>query len=110
MRIARFQIEQINLVERIVRVTFALKYQRFAVGGEVPFSTSFSFKGQLPDASKKLRFLIRRANGIGSQKPCGQRQLDERATQSAEDYGYEVKHYSWRRSRIFVTIAHANGR
>ena len=52
-RVAGFEIERVNLVERIVSLAFTLKDQLGAVGAKVAFAAAPTLEGELPDAGEK---------------------------------------------------------
>ena len=56
MTIAAFQIEHVNLVERIPRLSFALKDQRLAIRGEITLAAPPAFEDELPRVGEKARF------------------------------------------------------
>jgi hypothetical protein len=64
-RIARFQIHQIDLKERISRLTFALKNHLPPIGTEVAFSGSAAFEGQLSSSADESCFQLLSLGGVG---------------------------------------------
>tara|TARA_B100000678_G_scaffold23626_1_gene17975 strand:+ start:1332 stop:1727 length:396 start_codon:yes stop_codon:yes gene_type:complete len=83
-RVAGFEIERVNLVERIASLPFALKDQLGAVGAEVAFAAAPALEGELPDTREKRALPLggmRAWPGGGEQ--CGDKQrawLAERMT------------------------------
>src|SRR4030095_5864609 len=58
MAVAGFQVEEIDLIERIAGFALALKNQGFAVRCEIAFATPLAFEGQPTDFGEEGMFGI----------------------------------------------------
>ena len=56
MAVAAFEIEEVDLVERILRLAFALEDERLAVRREITFATAFALEDELACVGDELRF------------------------------------------------------
>jgi hypothetical protein len=56
LRGASGQIDRVYLIERIARLTLALKDKTPAVGGPVSFAGALSFDGEPPDTRQEIAF------------------------------------------------------
>jgi hypothetical protein len=56
MTVATFEVENVNLVKRIVRFAFALKNERLALGRKISFATAPALEGKLADIGEEPRF------------------------------------------------------
>src|SRR5882724_10581839 len=72
MRFTGCEVEEINLVEGIVRFAFALEYERFAIRRKIAFATSFALKSQLSGIGQELEFPGWRWGGGGPAGTGGQ--------------------------------------
>src|SRR6266536_2368749 len=72
MAVPRFQIENINLIKRIFRLSFALKNQRLAVRGKITFAAAAAFESELAEIRKEPRFAVGMQVGRLAEHTCGQ--------------------------------------
>ena len=68
VRLAGLEIKQIDLIEGILRLAFALENKILPVGGEVPFATAFAFENKLTDFCEELGFAARRPKPFRNQE------------------------------------------
>src|SRR5207244_3048869 len=62
--VSRGEIQNVNLVERIIRLAFALKDERLAIGREITFTAATSFEDKLSDVGEESGLLFVRF-GLG---------------------------------------------
>src|SRR5687768_3035594 len=58
MNISRRQIEDVDLVKRIVGLAFALKDQRLSIRRKISFAAALSLEDQLADIREELGFVF----------------------------------------------------
>ena len=63
MRVAGLQVHDIDLIERVVGLAFALENQAFPVGRKVTLAAAFAFKRELADVLEERRFVFCRKSG-----------------------------------------------
>ena len=81
--VSRFAVHEIDLVEGVARLAFALEDHLFAIAAEVPFAGAGAFEGQLPDVGDKVCFsaLLGRCDLLCRCDVLGACELDRHETQ-----------------------------
>ena len=54
--VAGFEVQEVNLVERVARLAFALKNQGLSFGRKITFTAAPAFESELANVRQKLRF------------------------------------------------------
>src|SRR5262245_19800361 len=85
-RIPVFEVESVDLVERVIRFAFALKHHRLSVRREVALPCAPAFEGELANVRKEIR--LREGLRCRPSERPRQRARDHDASEAAEDCPY----------------------